>query len=65
MNAAEHLAEAERLLDLAHGLRTNHTDRDGRVTLASEDAGPLAAMATAHASIAAALAAQQTTRGDS
>ena len=55
MNAAEHLAEAERLLTLAHGLTGNYTDREGRVTIASESAGPLAAMSTAHASIAAAL----------
>lgn len=60
MNAAEHLAEAERLIDLAHRLRTNHTDEQGRVTLASESAGPLAAMATAHASIAAAIEAKRT-----
>ncbi len=54
MTAAEHLAEAERLLDLAHRLGGNYTDRAGRVTLASESAAPLAAMATAHATIAAA-----------
>ena len=62
MNAAEHLAEAERLIDLAHRLRTNRTDREGRVALASESAGPLAAMATAHASIATALVAAQQAR---
>ncbi|MGH6657059.1 MAG: hypothetical protein ACRDVE_17875 [Actinocrinis sp.] len=60
MNASEHLAEAERLLALAHGLRTNHTDAQGRVTLASESAGQLAALASAHASIAAAMEAAQT-----
>ena len=60
MNAAEHLAEAERLLDLAHRLSSNHTDREGRVILASESAVPLAALATAHASIAAAIEAQRT-----
>lgn len=60
MNSAEHLAEAERLLTLAHGLRTNHTDPQGRVVLASEAAADLAALATAHASIATAIEAQWT-----
>lgn len=60
MNAAEHLAEAERLIDLAHRLNSNHTDREGRVILASEGAAELAAMATAHASIAAAMEAKWT-----
>ena len=60
MNAAEHLAEAERLLDLAHNLTSNHTDERGRVRLAGEAAAQLAAMATAHASIAAAREAQWT-----
>jgi hypothetical protein len=60
VNAAAHLAEAERLVGLAHRLPLNYRDDDGRVTRADEDATPLAAMATAHASIAAAMEAQQT-----
>jgi hypothetical protein len=60
MNPSEHLAEAERLIDLAHRLTGNYRDRDGRVTLACEAAGPLAAMATAHAAIATAIEAQWT-----
>jgi hypothetical protein len=58
VNAAEHLAEAERLIDLAHRLPTNDTDAQGRVTLASDYAAHLAAMATAHAAIAAAIEAR-------
>lgn len=60
MNAAEHLAEAERLLDLAHGLSSNRTDERGRVRLAGEAAAQLAALATAHAAIAAAIEARWT-----
>ena len=65
MNAAEHLAEAERLLTVAHGLPTNHTDEQGCVIRASLNAGPLAALATAHAAIATAIEAHQprNTRG--
>jgi hypothetical protein len=62
VNAHEHLAEAERLLDLAHRLTGNYTDEQGRVTLACESAGPLAAMAAAHAAIATAIEAQWTRR---
>jgi hypothetical protein len=60
MTPAEHIAEAERLLTLAHALNGNYRDRDGRVTLATEAAEPLAALATAHATIAAAIEAQWT-----
>jgi hypothetical protein len=60
VNAAEHLAEAERLIGLAHRLPLNYQDDDGRVTRADEGATPLAAMATAHASIAAAMEAKWT-----
>ena len=60
MNAAEHLAEAERLIDLAHRLPLNYHDDDGRVTRADEGATPLAALATAHAAIATAIEAQYT-----
>jgi len=60
MTPAEHLTEAERLLTLAHGLTSNHTDERGRVRLAGEAAAHLAALATAHASIAVAIEAQWT-----
>jgi hypothetical protein len=60
VNAREHLAEAERLMDLAHRLNGNHTDRDDRVALPCETAGHLAAMATAHATIALAIEAKWT-----
>ena len=60
MNAHEHRAEAERLLTLARGLRSNHTDAQGRVVLASEAAADLAALATAHAAMATAIEAQWT-----
>jgi hypothetical protein len=60
VNAAEHLAEAERLIDLAHRLPLNYQDDDGRVTRADEGATPLAAMATAHAALAAAIEAKWT-----
>jgi hypothetical protein len=54
-DAAAHLAEAERLIKLAHGLNTNYRDDQNRVRIATESAGPLAAMATAHATIAMAI----------
>lgn len=55
MTPDEHLAEAKRLVARAHALNGNRTDAQGRVILACEAAGPLAALATAHATIAAAL----------
>jgi hypothetical protein len=66
MNAAEHLAEADRLIALADRLASKHTDREGRVILAGESAADLtalSALATAHATIAIALEAEQA-RGD-
>jgi hypothetical protein len=59
VNAAEHLAEAERLVERARSLNGNYRDRDDRLSLVSEEAAQLAALATAHASIAAAMEAQQ------
>jgi hypothetical protein len=62
VNAADHIDEAHRLIGLAHSLQTNDTDAKGRVTLASDYAAHLAAMATAHATIAIALEAEQARR---